>query len=245
MLRADKFEAALDREMYNCWGAGGYRFNYESGIDWQYRQLNNTDWLHYKTKLKRSPERRKNYVFLNETFSTAITERRILEIKIRLSANCDKDKYSEFVAWIENAQQLIINSISLDMDPAWYKNNRQIKAKYSDIKRTQSRDKVIWTEKINNLFEIRRQPGMPLYDVSDDYLGKTELEEMLIINFDEMYDSTFVLNVPQANKTAHPAIKKLLEQQKTLADKIHKTLESHCGNNPARVITHQSNNPPE
>jgi len=241
VFRSDVFEGANKRDMYNNWGAGGYKFEYESAINWRYQSINDRQWLCYRTEREGcSVKDKSGELFFNETFTAPVTKNHILKINFNLSLYCDSRARESILKYIVSVQKFIMKSVFLELSDEQSKKYSISRDSNLDIKPSLSHEKTVWIERplpyIGDIAdelgvqEALIEPDMSaeLNMFSTDYSGYYDyLDDSLIYSPFNHDESNAGLEIPVAKDADNPVIKEAFRKQKKLAEQMRKTLSSH------------------
>lgn len=167
LYHAARFEKAIDRDVYTCWGPGAFKYDYETGLNRRLIDLAGRTWIGLAT------ERRDFWGGLSnvdqfQSFYTVLNSRYMLEVKFHIGNSADKALIPVLREYFEEAYNSIINSIRVTGNEKLREHERRAREKYSQLFREPQTGPVQWQEKpLPSLDQIQDDMGIDYSDQID------------------------------------------------------------------------------
>jgi len=247
VFRLDVFEGAVERDIYNNWGAGKYEFDYDSGINWHYEIINGVRWLSFLTRQKKTAVKMNESASYYETWLAPVGQSHILKIHFSLIYYNADLAHKPILDYIINVKKSIVESIKLKLSQEQDKiKNETIKINPEIEEKTEHKN-IVWDENqlessediYDRIFNrdrretiILKTPDENVTRVVHGY-ALNDLDETNYFNDALLYNPYDVINKnikivpPEPVNQNDPVIEELFKQQQKLAEQMQKTLNSH------------------
>ncbi len=242
LYNTQRFEGAIDRNLYTHWGPGAFKYDYDSGLNRNRQTINEVDWIVCDTQFRSTSYNTRDNLDILRSCYTVINSRYMLELTFQISGRIAKRLNPLMQSFLNDLQQVLIESVRLHPNKELQQDIQKQRSQYNQHYRENDKGPLDWPEKpveslllIQNEMDIDESEQVYMFEEVDEgdgffdmgYRSPNEFDKALLYSPYRPEHRDKLIEPPWQEIRQVPGAKEWLARNRQLIEQMRASYASH------------------